>query len=111
LDDWETFINNQPVSEQKRFLSRQTSQGLRVSLRSTRELSQILLQDGFRYVLTGKFNQDPLEVTFSYTDRVKSSFMKKLNSFISKFDLSFSVFYQHQDITVAFFVYGEDQFN
>lgn len=46
------------------FLSDSTSQGLRLTCKSTIELSKYLLNDcGFQYVLTRKFNQDWLEVT------------------------------------------------
>jgi len=50
------------AADSKLFLSTQTAEGLRVTLRSIRELTVSLLQSGFRYVLTGKFNQDSLEV-------------------------------------------------
>jgi hypothetical protein len=63
LDEWERFVQCQPADKQKLFLSSQTSQGLRVTLRSTRELTSQLLNEGFSYVLTGGFNQDPLEVS------------------------------------------------
>jgi hypothetical protein len=48
------------------FLSLQTSQGLRVTLHSTINLSMYLLEKcNFNYVLTGKMCQDPLEVSIS----------------------------------------------
>ena len=63
LDDWERYIRTLPAPQQKQFLSHQTCRGLRISLSSTLALSKLLLSDGFSYVLTAKFNQDPLEVT------------------------------------------------
>lgn len=63
LDGWERYIRTLPAPQQKQFLSDQTCRGLRISLNSTLELSKLLLSDGFAYVLTGKFNQDPLEVS------------------------------------------------
>lgn len=62
LDSWEEYVKTLPEPQQKQFLSRPTSQGLRVTLKSAFELSTVLLNDGFSYVLTGKFCQDPLEV-------------------------------------------------
>lgn len=62
LDEWETHVMSLPSEQQKQFLSKQTAEGLRVSLRSAKELAKQLLTDGFTYVMTGKFNQDPLEV-------------------------------------------------
>lgn len=48
------------------FLTLQTSQGLRVTLQSTIDLSTYLLEKcDFNYVLTGKMCQDPLEVSIS----------------------------------------------
>jgi len=45
------------------FLTRETAQGLRVSLQSTMELCRYLISNfGFLYLLTGKLNQDNLEV-------------------------------------------------
>jgi len=63
LDSWERYIRTLPAPHQKQFLSDQTCHGLRISLHSTLELSKLLLAEGFSYVLTGKFNQDPLEVS------------------------------------------------
>jgi len=62
LDDWERFITTRSPEQQKKFLSQQTCHGLRITLHSTLELALLLLADGFHYVLSGKFNQDPLEV-------------------------------------------------
>jgi len=45
------------------FLMKTTAEGLRISLESTIDLSNYLLNDcNFIYVLTGKLNQDCLEV-------------------------------------------------
>jgi hypothetical protein len=48
------------------FLTKSTAEGLRVTILSTIELSQYLLSCGFHYVLSNKFNQDPLEVIFYF---------------------------------------------
>lgn len=62
LDTWETCMHEQQIHPNE-FLTTTTAEGLRVTLRSTIELTNYLLWDcGFEYVLTGKMNQDPLEV-------------------------------------------------
>lgn len=49
------------------FLSDSTSKGLRLTCKSTIELSKYLLNDcGLQYVLTRKFNQDWLEITLIF---------------------------------------------
>lgn len=45
------------------FASQVTMESLRVTLASVRDLITDLLSKGARYVLTGKLNQDPLEVS------------------------------------------------
>ncbi|KAH7982375.1 hypothetical protein HPB52_004289 [Rhipicephalus sanguineus] len=47
----------------KLFASQQTTQSLRVTLMSTLEVIEFLLDEGAHYVLTAKLNQDPLEVS------------------------------------------------
>lgn len=44
------------------FITTPTADGLRVTMKSTIELSKYLLHSGFRYVLSNKMNQDRLEV-------------------------------------------------
>jgi len=45
------------------FLTKQTTEGLKITLQSTIDLISVLLNDyGFNYVLTAKINQDCLEV-------------------------------------------------
>lgn len=59
---WEDCVTNKIIPEEE-FLTRSTSEGLRVTMTSTLELTQYLLNDcGFQYVLTNKYNQDCLEV-------------------------------------------------
>jgi len=49
------------------FLTKQTAQGLRVTITSTIDLSKYLLETcGYDYVLTGKMCQDQLEVIIIY---------------------------------------------
>lgn len=48
--------------KESEFLTKQTVEGLRVTIKSTIELSNYLLDRGFHYVLSSKMNQDKLEV-------------------------------------------------
>lgn len=65
LDQWELqFISKQIAREH--FLTASTASGLRVTLLSTIQLTEFLLDScGFKYVLSGKFNQDVIEVRFT----------------------------------------------
>lgn len=66
LNNWENCVINQHI-HQNEFLTMTTAEGLRVTLRSTIELTKYLLSEcGFDYVLTGKMNQDPLEVALNF---------------------------------------------
>lgn len=59
LDNWKDSSKN----DENTFLTQFTAQGLRVTLLSTVELAIYLLEGcKFKYVLTGKLNQDCLEV-------------------------------------------------
>ena len=79
LDNWERYIQTLLEPKRKQFLSRQTCQGLRITLKSVLELTNILLTEGFDYVLTGKFCQDPLEVnTYSTSDTTTKYLSKPL---------------------------------
>lgn len=62
LNDWEQNVHSGAISENY-FLTKQTAEGLRVTIKSTLELVQYLtLNVGFDYVSTGRLNQDSLEV-------------------------------------------------
>jgi len=62
LDEWEVNLEKGLIKESE-FLTRPTSEGLRITLSSTIHLIDYLLNEcGFSYVLTAKFNQDSLEV-------------------------------------------------
>lgn len=64
LDNWEKELESGAIIKDM-FLTKTTSEGLRVTLRSTRELSELLLEKyNFRFVLTSKMNQDPIERFF-----------------------------------------------
>ncbi|KAH9383243.1 hypothetical protein HPB48_024360 [Haemaphysalis longicornis] len=56
------YIESLPKQRQACFLTKPTSEALRVTLLSTIALVENLLASGFRYVLVGNFGQDPLEV-------------------------------------------------
>lgn len=55
------------------FISQETIKSLRITIKSITELVELLLASPFdlKYVLTGKFNQDCLEVILSITIRFK----------------------------------------
>lgn len=62
MNEWESNLEKGLIKENE-FLTRSTSEGLRISLTSTIQLVEYLLNEcGFSYVLTAKFNQDSLEV-------------------------------------------------
>ena len=63
LDTWESNLKDGLI-EENQFLTKNTTEGLRVTLHSARDLCLYLTQEySFAYLLTGKVNQDPLEVT------------------------------------------------
>lgn len=62
LNNWEKLLKGGKI-EKGDFLTRSTAEGLRVTLQSTIELTNFLLDEcDYKYVLTGKMNQDCLEV-------------------------------------------------
>ncbi|CAH1731085.1 unnamed protein product [Aphis gossypii] len=63
INSWEQNLLDQKIMESE-FLTKQTADGLRVTMKSTIELAKYLLQSGFRYVLSNKMNQDRLEVIY-----------------------------------------------
>lgn len=66
LDEWESNTSKGLI-EEKYFLTRQTYEGLRITLQSTIDLVEYLLNKcEFTYVLTAKCNQDNLEVNFIF---------------------------------------------
>ncbi len=56
--------NFTPADRGKMFLSKATYDGLQTTAHALIECVQFLLQNGFQYVLTNKFSQDPLEDHF-----------------------------------------------
>lgn len=60
LKKWSVMLNEQHNT----FASTRTLESLRVTIQSTIELSDYLCNSGFKYILTYKFNQDPLERHF-----------------------------------------------
>ena len=62
LDSWEKNVKKNLISPDE-FLTSQTAEGLRMTLNSTLDLSAYLLEKlKFDVVLTGRINQDSLEV-------------------------------------------------
>lgn len=63
LNTWESNVDHKLIDENY-FLSRQTAEGLRMTIQSTLDLIEVLLNEyNFKYVLTSKTNQDRLEVS------------------------------------------------
>ncbi|KAL5240713.1 hypothetical protein ACI65C_008123 [Semiaphis heraclei] len=64
LHTWELNVANKLLSEDD-FLTKQTAEGLKITIKSTIELTNYLLDEcNFAYVLTSKTNQDCLEKFF-----------------------------------------------
>ncbi|XP_036146648.1 uncharacterized protein LOC118646884 [Monomorium pharaonis] len=64
LDEWELAVSKTDITAEE-FLTVETSKGLRISLRSTMDLCKYLIDKfNFKYLLTGKVNQDNLEKFF-----------------------------------------------
>jgi len=62
IKEWESNLKNNLILESE-FLTRTTADGLKITIQSTIDLVNDLLNDyGFIYVLTAKLNQDRLEV-------------------------------------------------
>lgn len=62
LDTWEQYVEDKVIPPSY-FLTRQTAEGLRVTLQSTLDLIAYLVDSGeLDSVATGRLNQDPLEV-------------------------------------------------
>lgn len=64
LDQWELMLD-QGLIEEKEFITKNTAESLRITLKSTIDLVMYLLKEcDFKYVLTSKLNQDSLEVSY-----------------------------------------------
>jgi len=64
LNEWELKEKKGLITSDE-FLTRETSEGLRVTITSTIQICEYLINNfGFEYILTGKINQDNLEVRF-----------------------------------------------
>lgn len=62
LNEWENKVNTNCIPKSA-FLTKETAEGLRMTLSSTLDLIKDLVNNyAFPYVLTGKINQDALEV-------------------------------------------------
>ena len=71
LEDWKAAIESREgeytADERGRmFLSLQTFNGLKMSVRSLIAVTKVLLEQGFEFVLTERFCQDDLEEYFGY---------------------------------------------
>lgn len=67
ITEWESNLKNNLIRENE-FLTRTTVDGLKITIQSTIDLVNDLLNDyGFIYVLTAKLNQDCLEVILVFS--------------------------------------------
>ena len=68
FDDWKNKIDSIPglsdTEKERMFISRQTMEGLKITVYSMIQCTKFLLQSGMSYVLTEKFCQDFLELFF-----------------------------------------------
>lgn len=77
LDKWEQNMVHGFIRKEE-FLTSNTSEGLRMTLNSAIDLTKILLEEfKFNFVLTGRINQDPLEVFLSCHSTLHNIFKKK----------------------------------
>ena len=87
FEDWLHSIEQRPGNFSRNahnnmFLSRQTYEGLKITVNSVIELVQFLLDHDVRYVLTERFCQDPLE---NYFGRQRSMGARKDNPSLRDF--------------------------
>lgn len=62
INSWESNLNNNYIGKDD-FLTSNTADGLKITLKSTLDaVNYLLYEKNFAYVLTSKFNQDCLEV-------------------------------------------------
>lgn len=69
FDEWKVAIENRPGNftknaKSRMFISWQSFEGLQMTVYSMIEVTRYLLQNGFRYVMTNRFCQDPVEEFF-----------------------------------------------
>ena len=75
LNEWEGRVKNGSLTADN-FLASQTAEGLRMTLKSTLDLSKYLLQDlKMEAVFTGRINQDSLEVIESHVGKSMPIFL------------------------------------
>ena len=81
FNDWLVSIENRPgnydkTAKSKMFISWQTHQGLKITVKSINDCIKFLLHNHVSYVLTERFYQDPLE---NYFGRQRSLGARKDN--------------------------------
>ena len=89
LADWIEEWKDESISNCKRFtLTENTSSALKRTLRCTASLIENLLSEGYEYVLTSRFQNDPLERRFSqYRQMCGGRFLVGLRELNSSEDL------------------------
>ncbi|XP_071499561.1 uncharacterized protein [Diadema antillarum] len=77
IKDWEQGIADTPnlsaLERERRCISKETREGLRITVASFVACTKELLQEGVEYVLSEKFSQDPIEEYFSKQRRAGGS--------------------------------------
>lgn len=96
LNNWkQNLIKN--IIKEDNFLTKQTSEGLRVAINSTIELVNYIINDcGFAYVLTNKFNQDCLEVPITIFIKY---FLSLVIRYLPNFILCFLIFFRNFSVS------------
>jgi len=69
LDNWESNVTNNLIPEDK-FLTKNTAEGLRMTIQSSIDIINYLHSCGFDYVLTSKTNQDGVEVSILHINYI-----------------------------------------
>ena len=88
FSDWKESVDNRvganytQNARSNMFISWQTHEGLKLTCHSIVEVTKFLLENGVPYVLTERFNQDPLE---NYFGRQRSMGMRKDNPSVRDF--------------------------
>jgi len=91
LDSWESKILTGEITE-KLFLTKSTAEGLRVTLNSTLAMTNYLVEKfEFKYILTGKINQDALEVFITFNSN-NFNLIYKNHMHITYFSLNYRDF-------------------
>lgn len=94
LNDWQRATIKGEIAKEE-FLTEETANGLRLSLQSTMDLCRYLVDEyKFQYLLTGKVNQDNLEVLDYYYSLNRLS-LGPVVPYLCKFPWWIKAFYKY----------------